>query len=232
MAQAHPRLWEGAPAATRVLAETFAVPYPPPAPATGVAEPREVRYLGAFDATYLLAEMPGEPEPELWIVDQHVAHERILYERLFLRHHRPAVQPLLAPQVVHLGPMALSRLLPFLPECQAAGLDVEPFGADALVVRGLPDFLADRDPQTLLADLLRRLEQEGKADLDAFRRDLNAELSCRSAIKKHHVLPPELARQLILDLMACQVPQTCPHGRPVLKRLTRTELERSFGRRA
>jgi len=84
------------------MAATFG---PPPAEA-GAAEPRPaepwptatVRYLGAFDATYLLAEVQGEREPELWIVDQHVAHERILYERLFLRHHRPAVQPLLPPQ--------------------------------------------------------------------------------------------------------------------------------------
>jgi DNA mismatch repair protein MutL len=129
------------------------------------------------------------------------------------------------------GPEALARLLPFLDECAAAGVEVEPFGGDALVVRGLPDFLKDRDPGALLLDLLRRLEEAGKVDLDLFRLELNAELSCRSAIKKHQVLPPELAQRLIEDLLACQVPHTCPHGRPVLKKLTRTELERSFGRR-
>jgi DNA mismatch repair protein MutL len=104
-----------------------------------------VRHLRAFDATYLLAEVQGEREPELWIVDQHVAHERILYERLFLRHRRPAVQPLLPPQVVRV-PEALARLGPFLADFVQAGLEVEPFGEDALVVRGLPDFLMERDP--------------------------------------------------------------------------------------
>ena len=76
-----------------------------------------------------------------------------------------------------------------------------------------------------------RLETTGKADLDSFRRDLNAELSCKAAIKKHHQLTPELAQQLIEDLMACAVPHTCPHGRPVIKKLTLADLDRSFGRR-
>ena len=62
-------------------------------------------------------------------------------------------------------------------------------------------------------------------DLDTFRRDLNAELACRAAIKKHHHLPPELAQRLIQDLLACEVPHTCPHGRPVVKKLSRSDLE-------
>lgn len=235
VAASHPHLWEAeraesvpyrAPAeAFRAMEAAFA-PGSAPAPATTPA----VRYLGAFDATYLLAEVAG-PEPELWVVDQHVAHERILYEQLFLRRHHPAVAPLMPPRIVGLGPAAVARLTPFLDEFTQVGLEVEAFGADALVVRGLPDFLADRDPEALLTDLLRRLEEGGRPDLDAFRRDLNAELACRSAIKKHHTLPAELAQRLIEDLMACQVPHTCPHGRPVIKKLTRGELERSFGRR-
>jgi DNA mismatch repair protein MutL len=205
----------------------------------GVAEPGPVfgagpavRYLGSFEHTYLLAEVRGEREPELWIIDQHVAHERILYERLFRRGHQPAVQPLLPPQVVGIGPAALARLTPFLAEFTRAGLDLEPFGEDALVVRGMPDFLADRDPRALLDELLDRLEAQGKVDLDAFRRELNAELSCKAAIKKHHQLPAELAQRLVEDLLACEVPHTCPHGRPVIKKLTLGDLERSFGRRA
>jgi DNA mismatch repair protein MutL len=133
--------------------------------------------------------------------------------------------------VVQVGPEALARLTPFLAELAATGVEAEAFGSDALVVRGLPDFLADRDPQALLEDLLARLEREGRVDLDAFRRDLNAELACRAAIKKHHSLPPELALALVQDLLACEVPNTCPHGRPIIKKLTLEDLERSFGRR-
>ena len=234
---AQPHLWarESGMATFQSMDATFGAERPWSAPAEpGVAEPwptATVRYLGAFDATYLLAEVQGEREPELWIVDQHVAHERILYERLFLRHHRPAVQPLLPPQVVRVGPEALALLSPFLAEFVQAGLEVEPFGEDALVVRGLPDFLMERDPRALMEDLLARLDTQGRLDLDFFRRELNAELSCKAAIKKHHVLTAELAQSLIEDLMACEVPHTCPHGRPVIKKLTRGELERSFGRR-
>ena len=203
--------------------------------ASQVAETQEglptVVYLGAFDATYLIAEIQGGTEPELWIIDQHVAHERILFERHFLRHHRPAIQPLLPPVVVHVGPAALSRLTPFLDEMNRVGVECDAFGDDALVVRGLPDFLLDREPRQLVDDLTARLEQTGRIDLETFRKDLNAELACRAAIKKHHRLPPELALRLIQDLLACEVPTTCPHGRPVIKKLTRGDLERSFGRK-
>jgi DNA mismatch repair protein MutL len=240
----HPRLWSdhsGGALAYQALSETFATrpmetvyAYEPPA--SGVAENLgpggAIRYLGAFQRTYLVAEIEGDRGPELWIVDQHVAHERVLFERLFLRRHAPAIQPLMPPQVVQVGPEALARLTPFLSELAAAGVEAEPCGGDALVVRGLPDFLADRDPQALLEDLLERLEREGRVDLDAFRRDLNAELACRAAIKKHHALPPDLALALIQDLLACEVPNTCPHGRPILKKLTLDDLERSFGRKA
>lgn len=235
-AMVHPHLWRETGGAFPAMAETLEArldqAYQTRPLDSRVAElDGAVRYLGAFDATYLLAEVRGSGEPELWIIDQHVAHERVLYERLFLRRHAPAIQPLLPPKVVHLGPAALSRLRPFLDEIHTAGVEAEPFGDDALVVRGLPDFLTDRDPQDLLEDLVERLESQGKADLDAFRKDLNAELACRSAIKKHERLNPDLAQRLIEDLLACQVPHTCPHGRPVVKKLTRSELERSFGRR-
>ena len=240
----HPRLWSdhsgGALAAYAALEDAFQTrpldrPYTAPAPEAGVAEGleanRNLRYLGAFQQTYLLVEALGESGPELWIVDQHVAHERVLFERLFLRRHAPAIQPLLPPQAVRLGPEAVARLSPFLAELLAAGVEAEPFGDDTLVVRGLPDFMAERDPQALLEDLLARLEREGRVDLDAFRRDLNAELACRAAIKKHHALPPDLALGLVRDLLACEVPNTCPHGRPIIKKLSLGDLERSFGRR-
>ena len=241
----HPRLWSdhsgGASGAYQALADAFApgamethYAYEPPPEGVGESPMAAsgLRYLGSFEQTYLLVEVLGAAGPELWIVDQHVAHERVLFERLFLRQHRPAVQPLMPPQVVRMGPEAMARLAPFLAEMAAVGVEAEAFGEDALVVRGLPDFLAERDPQTLLEDLLTRLEREGRVDLDAFRRDLNAELACRAAIKKHHALPPDLALGLIQDLLACEVPNTCPHGRPIIKKLTLADLERSFGRRA
>jgi len=241
-AAAHPRLWnEPTSQAIQALNEAYEVrldqPFGTKAVPMQAAERHEsasetsIRYLGSFDGTYLLAEVQTDHDPELWIIDQHVAHERILYERLFLRKHCPAIQPLMPPKVVQLGPAALARLTPHLEAFAQAGLEIDVFGDDALIVRGLPDFLVDRDPERLLEDLLSRLEGSGKIDLDAFRRELNAELACRSAIKKNHALLPELAQRLLEDLQACRVPHTCPHGRPIFKKLSRAELERSFGRR-
>jgi len=234
----HPHLWNDTPGTAPEAAFQTRLdhPYPtvptPGQAAEGPAPPQDIRFLGAFDHTYLLVEFQGEKEPELWILDQHAAHERVLYERLFTRRHTPAVQPLMPPRALHLGPAALSSLAPFLEELNQVGLECEAFGDDALVVRGLPDFLADRDPLALVEALQERLEQGGKLDLDAFRKELNAELACRAAIKKHWHLDGPLVIQLVRDLLACAVPQTCPHGRPVIKKLTRSELERSFGRRS
>ncbi|MBI4911748.1 MAG: DNA mismatch repair endonuclease MutL [Acidobacteria bacterium] len=244
----HPRLWSEHPSehgggALAVLRDAFETRpldtlYRGSSAEEGVAEEEAVfraasfRYIGSFQDTYLLVESLQGKEPELWIVDQHVAHERVLYERLFRRRQRPAQQPLLPPQVIQLGPEEVARLEPFLEEFQAAGVDVEPFSPDALAVRALPDFLVDRDPGGILRDLVRRMKRDGRVELDDFRKDLNAELACRAAIKKHHRLPAELATGLLEDLLACEVPHTCPHGRPILKKLTLAELERSFGRRA
>jgi len=199
--------------------------------ASGLADPSPIRYLGAFAKTYLLAEFRNENLPELWIVDQHAAHERVLYEQLFLRRHQPAIQPLLPPKVINIGRLQAAKLNPFLEELCRIGVEVEAFGEDALTVRGLPDFMLQREPESLIEDLLIRMESAGSADLDCFRVELNAELACRAAIKKNNALDSAQAQALLESLIKCEKPLTCPHGRPVIKKMTLLELERSFGRR-
>jgi len=190
-----------------------------------------IRYIGSFAGTYLLAEFGAEDTKELWIVDQHVAHERVLYERLFLRKHQPAVQPLLPPKVINIGHAAMAKLNPFLEELCNIGVEVEAFGEDVITIRALPDFLMQRDPESLMEDILTRMESTGNTDLNHFRKELNAELACRSAIKKNHPLDSVQAQALLESLISCDAPLTCPHGRPVMKKITTLELERSFGRR-
>ncbi|MCL1908624.1 MAG: DNA mismatch repair endonuclease MutL [Holophagaceae bacterium] len=190
-----------------------------------------IRYLGSFSMTYLLAEVQTGSQPELWIVDQHVAHERVLYEQLFLRKHQPAAQPLLPPKIIFLGQAGMAMLSPFADELCRIGVEVEVFGDDAISVRALPDFLVERSPDSLIEDLLKRIESTGGADIEHFRKDLNAELACRSAIKKNHVLNSLQAQALLESLIACENPLTCPHGRPVMKKMALAELDRSFGRR-
>jgi len=197
----------------------------------GMADPSPIRYLGAFSETYLLAEFRAENMPELWIVDQHAAHERVLYEQLFLRRHQPAIQPLLPPKIINIGRSNAAKLGPFLEELCRVGVEVEAFGEDAVTIRGMPDFLVQREPESLIEDLLIRIESAGSADLDCFRIELNAELACRAAIKKNSVLDSSQAQALLKSLINCDKPLTCPHGRPVIKKMTLSELERSFGRR-
>lgn len=144
------------------------------------------------------------------------------YERLFLRRHAPAQQPLLPPRLVQLGAAAFARLSPFLGELNVPGCGLRTLRRRHPRRAGPPRFLAPRDPPGPAEDLLRRLERDGKADLDTFRRELNAELACKAAVKKHAApCPPPRPKPLLRDLMACDVPHTCPHGRPVIK-LTRT----------
>jgi DNA mismatch repair protein MutL len=201
------------------------------APAMADAPAASIRYLGSFMETYILAEYRAGGAQELWIIDQHVAHERVLYERLFRRRHSPAAQPLLPPRIVNVGRAAMAKLEPFMEELSGVGFDAEVFGENSITVRALPDFLMDRDPEQLLEDLLARMQDGGRPDMDRFRAGLNAELACRSAIKKNHALDPLQAQALLDLLIACEVPQTCPHGRPVMKKITLAELERGFGRR-
>jgi DNA mismatch repair protein MutL len=178
-----------------------------------------------------LAEFQSEAGPELWIVDQHVAHERVLYEQLFLRNHQPASQPLLPPKIINLGHVAMAKLNPYLEELCSIGVEVEAFGGDVITVRALPDFLTDRSPDSLIEDLLIRIESSKGANLDHFRKSLNSELACRSAIKKNHALHPVQAQALLESLLNCEMPLTCPHGRPVMKKMALADFERSFGRR-
>jgi DNA mismatch repair protein MutL len=192
---------------------------------------KPIRYLGSFLHTYLLAEYGTGGAAELWIVDQHVAHERVIYEQLFLRKNRPAIQPLLPPQVVSLGRAGFAKLSPFLDEMCSVGIEAEAFGGDAITIRALPDFLAKHSPESLIDDLLASIESGAGADLDNFRKNLNSQLACRTAIKKNHALDELQAQSLLESLVECQTPLTCPHGRPVMKKITLAELERSFGRK-
>jgi DNA mismatch repair protein MutL len=192
---------------------------------------KPIRYLGSFAQTYLLAEYRAGGAPELWIIDQHVAHERVIYEQLFLRRHLPAIQPLLPPKVISLGRAGFAKLFPYLEEMCSIGIEAEAFGGDAITIRALPDFLVGHSPESLLEDLLANIESGAGADLNHFRKSLNSQLACRAAIKKNYALDAVQSQSLLESLIDCETPLTCPHGRPVMKKISLAELERSFGRK-
>jgi DNA mismatch repair protein MutL len=191
-------------------------PLGPLAPPTPSGLPR-LRYLGQFRDTYLLAE-GGDT---LYVVDQHAAHERILYED-FLRRLDEGLKPLPYPVLVELAPEEALRL----PGEAERLFAFEPFGPQRVRLLRAPSFL--HPYPLLLPEVFREaLRGEGRS-----LKGLLARLACLPAIKAGHPLG-QVAGQALLDaLLACETPWVCPHGRPTLLALKEEELIRRFGRRS
>ncbi len=187
-----------------------------------------LRPVGQVAATYLVAEGPDG----LYLIDQHAAHERILFERFLEQHQKGVVsQNLLQPLVVHVSAPAARLLNEYLPLLNEWGFQVEPFGSTYFVVRSIPAILGNSDPGQALQALIEDSEED-EAPLQALQEQrLIARICKRVAIKGGTRLSPEEQRALLADLEACQMPRTCPHGRPTMIHLSVDLLERQFGRR-
>jgi DNA mismatch repair protein MutL len=195
----------------------------------------EQRLLGQALATYLVLET-GQG---LLLVDQHAAHERVLYERLRLewRERSVASQGLLVPVPVSLDPASGAALADALPGLGRLGFDVEPFGDSSFAVRGIPALLAGCDPADLLRELAAELAAGEARGLAGERPSLAAAdrlfagLACHAARRKGELLPPPEQQALLAALDAIPWAPTCPHGRPVAVPVEIAELERRFARR-
>jgi DNA mismatch repair protein MutL len=201
---------------------------------------RELRLLGQFLASYLAV----EGRDGLLLVDQHAAHERVLYERL--RHQWLARgverQGLLLPVNVELDPLEFAALEEEGDLVSRLGFEVERFGEGSVVVRAVPGLLAGHDPISLLRGLAEELQSSpGGAGLASGSGDetrllgaadrIFATLACHSARRAgDHLEGPE-QRQILSDLDDIPWAPTCPHGRPVVVSLDRAEIERRFSRR-
>jgi DNA mismatch repair protein MutL len=216
-----------------------------PAEAAGSPEPAVgrafafsgLRVLGQALATYRVV----EGDDGLLLVDQHAAHERILYEGLRRSRLAGAVpaQALLAPLALELEPAALAALASAPETARALGFEIEGFGEEAVLVRAVPALLAGHDPAALaraLVDEVRNAEQVGAAaaagarSLPLLDRAL-ATLACHAARRKGDRLDPREQRALLDGLDQIPWAPTCPHGRPVVVPLDRMEIERRFARR-
>ncbi len=182
-----------------------------------------LRFIGAFRQLYLLAEAGDE----LWIVDQHAAHERILFEELRRRIREEEPLWLKTPEVLALSAAEADRLEALRPELEALGLVVEPFGPERFLVRRVPAVLA-LDGAFLPEALKSLLAGEG---VEAALRRVLGRLACRPAIKAGHPLSRAGAQALLDALRSTENPWVCPHGRPTALRLSELELARRFGRR-
>lgn len=187
-----------------------------------------LRLVGQIGATYLVAEGPDG----LYLIDQHAAHERVLFEKWMKLHDSqiPA-QALLVPAVVQLTPQAAQLLTQHLPVLAQLGFVVEPFGPATFQVRALPALLSRLDPAAALQVICEDFEEDETPLQTEIEARLAARICKRAAVKGGQALSLEEQRALLADLEVCQSPRTCPHGRPTMIHLSVDLLERQFGRR-
>ncbi len=183
-----------------------------------------VQALGQVFNTYIVA----RSHEGLLVVDQHAAHEQVLYERLLAGAER---QPLTPPVRLSLTLREAEVLRPALTLLAELGFEVEPFGGNDFVVRALPAPLADQPPAEMLTTLVESLARLRDRSPEEARAELAMRAACTAAVKAGDMLSLEAQQALVDDLMHSWSPSTCPHGRPAFFTLTQDELARRFLRR-
>jgi DNA mismatch repair protein MutL len=188
-----------------------------------------MRLIGQIGATYLVAEGPDG----LYLVDQHAAHERVLFEKLMAQHEMQKIssQALLTPETVTLPPQAAKLLTEQLPALNRFGFDVNEFGPNTFQVRAMPTLFTGGDSSAALRALVEDFEEDETPLQNEIEAKLAARVCKRMAVKGGQTLSTDEQRALLTDLEACDSPRTCPHGRPTMIHLSVDMLERQFGRR-
>jgi len=187
-----------------------------------------LRLIGQIGATYVVAEGPDG----LYLIDQHAAHERILFEKLMAQHDMKKIpsQSLLTPAAITLPPQAAVLLASQLPILQHFGFEVEDFGPNTFQVRAMPSLFAGSDPAAALRAVVDDFEEDETPLRNEVERKIAARVCKRMAVKAGQSISPEEQRNLLANLESCESPRTCPHGRPTMIHLSVQMLERQFGR--
>jgi DNA mismatch repair protein MutL len=187
-----------------------------------------LRLVGQLASTYLVAEGPDG----LYLIDQHAAHERVLFERFMSQRGSDIPsQTLLQPVAVDLPPASARLLSDQIPLLGKLGFHIEPFGPATFLVRGIPTLLAGSPVAEAVKVVVEDFEEDEtplQAEIEA---RLIARVCKRAAVKAGHILSAEEQQALLNDLEACQSPRTCPHGRPTMIHISVDLLDRQFGRK-
>jgi DNA mismatch repair protein MutL len=168
----------------------------------------------------------------LLIVDQHVAHERILYEKALsnFENSLPTTQQLLFPQTVQLSASDYSLAKELVPHLEKLGFDLKPFGKNTVVIEGIPADVRAGSEAGILQDVLDEYRNNEHAQQIDARDTLAKSFACKAAIKAGDRLTTTEMLILIDQLFATQMPYVCPHGRPIVVKISVDELDRRFGR--
>jgi DNA mismatch repair protein MutL len=169
------------------------------------------------------------------VIDQHAAHEKILYLQFMRQAEDPSrgieVQPLLIPHQLELAPGEAAALEGLLPALMAAGFEIEPFGDRTYLVQAIPTIFERLDVPAFLRDLIDDVGQgDLPRELRRLRERICARAACRAAVKAGDALQPAEMQRLLEQLLTTSEALRCPHGRPTVLLLTRDHLDRQFGR--
>ena len=189
----------------------------------------DLRPLGQLHDSFIIA----AGRDGLWIIDQHVAHERILFEQVLRQRAAGTVevQQLLMPLVMQLTPGQQFEYARIADELNAHGFESEPFGQRTVAIKAAPAGVGPADIEKIVSEILEIAETELRsASLDEIRRNVCATIACRAAIKINMRLEPTKIEWLLRALSACEYPMTCPHGRPIALRYSTKDILKSFHR--
>ncbi len=187
-----------------------------------------LKYLGQVAGTYLVF----SSEKDLVLIDQHAAHERVLFEKLKVsKGGKVLSQGLLIPEVISLQPGRFALLMDIIESLQDYGLGVEAYGENTIIIKHVPAFLTGTSLEDLVSDIIEEIRDTGKSDGVAELRDkILTMMACKGAVKANSTLTGEEVASLCEDLDTMPFAATCPHGRPLYSIISLRELERMFKR--
>lgn len=186
-----------------------------------------LRVLGQLGGTYVIAEGPTG----MFLIDQHAAHERVLYERFQTERAEARVssQRLLEPLVVQPGPGQAALMEERLVSLKEFGFEIEPFGGDTYLVRAVPAILQGTDLTQTILDIAD--EADNRDGVDSWQEMVTISLACHGAARAGQTLSVQQMRELVRQLEETELPRTCPHGRPTMLHVSAEQLQREFGRK-
>jgi DNA mismatch repair protein MutL len=187
-----------------------------------------LRVIGQVNASYIVAEGPDG----MYLIDQHAAHERVLYEQMLAQHagDRLPIQPLLEPLVLDLSPEQAAVVAEEIETLHHLGVTIEPFGGAAHLLRSVPAILGGDEPQSALIEIVDGLIRNTDTAQASREAALITGICKRAAIKAGQPMSTPEMQELVRRLEACRSPRTCPHGRPTMVYLSAADLARQFGR--
>jgi DNA mismatch repair protein MutL len=198
-------------------------------PAADLAPLASLKPVGQVRDSFILA----TSAEGLWIIDQHVAHERVLFERILRQRTAAQVetQRLLMPIIIELTPAQQAIFAEICDELRVNGFDAEPFGSRTIAVKTAPSGVQTSDVEHMLHELLDQLQrEEQQINLEKVRTRIAASIACHAAIKINTPLTQDKMEWLLRELAKTDCPMSCPHGRPVVLRYSVTDIQKAFKR--